>query len=134
MKLEKQFDCSLDEIEGFKENTSGLNSGLIERCMLARAKKIKELSVEEVRVLISQKIGLNYIVPFSLGILEKEPLIFGGLHKGDLLVAVLNVDESFWATNPKWNNQLMEIIIEIEEIYNTISEDILPLIGSMTLR
>ncbi len=134
MKLNESFNSSLDEIEGSNQKYCNLSSGLIEKCMVARTRKIKELSAEEVRILMSQNIGLEYIVPFSLDILEKEPLIFGGLYKGDLLVALLNVDKSFWIKNPKWNNRLMEITIEIEEIYNTISEDILPLIGAMTYR
>ena len=129
-----EFDYSLNEIEGFKENLSGLDSGLIEKYMVARSKKLKDLSVDEIRVLLSQLIGLAYIVPLALNIVEQDPLISSGLYSGDLAVSLFNIDEEFWSNNPEWNNRLIEVKFEIEEIYKTISEEILPLTVGMDFK
>ena len=129
-----EFDDSLNEIEGFQENLSGLDSGLIEKCMVARSKKLKDLSVDEIRVLLSQLIGLAYIVPLALNIVEQDPLISSGLYSGDLAVSLFNIDEEFWSNNPEWNNRLIEVKFEIEETYKTISEEILPLTVGMDFK
>ena len=134
VKMGNEFDYSLNEIEGFKENLSGLDSGLIEKYMVARSKKLKDLSVDEIRVLLSQLIGLAYIVPLALNIVEQDPLISSGLYSGDLAVSLFNIDEEFWSNNPEWNNRLIEVKFEIEEIYKTISEEILPLTVGMDFK
>ena len=58
------------------------------RCYDAVTKPISELSVADLRLLISQDIGLRFVVPITLEIVEKDPLLECEHFKGDLLTAI----------------------------------------------
>jgi predicted kinase len=66
-----------------------------------RRKPIRELSVEDLRLLIGQQIGLSFLVPVALDVLKSDPLAEGDMYEGDLLRALLRVDSSFWAQHPQ---------------------------------
>ncbi len=121
---------TLEQLEGELSNPCHLQSGLIERCVQARKKKIKDLSLEDIRTLLCQSVGLNYIVPLALSFLEDDPLCSGGLYKGDLLAALINIPDEFWRHNPDLNNRLVEIQILVKEIHQTLSEEIFPKLAS----
>ncbi|MCF6249904.1 MAG: hypothetical protein L3J75_01360 [Methylococcaceae bacterium] len=123
---------SLDQLDGKQLNTCDLQSGLIERCESARRKKLKDLSASEIRTLIGQAISLQYIVPLGLHYLETDLLYSGNLYTGDLLVSILDVPSEFWLNNPHLNNRLVEILISVEEIYQTLSGEVIPKIPSFT--
>ena len=120
---------SLNELEQRDEKQNNLKSGLTEKCNLARNKKLKNLSNEEVRILLGQHIGLHYTVPLALNLLERNPLC-----AGDLLVMLLRVQSEFWQANPKLNNRLVEIKITVEEIYSTIAEEIMPIMEGIEFK
>ena len=131
MVVDTYSECTLNELEGIPQNINEYESGLAQQCLAARAKKIKDLSISDFRVLLSQGMGLDYIVSFALNFVEENPLISSGLYKGDLLLAILKIPENFWNQNPDLNNRLMEIKVDIEEILSTLSEDILALMENM---
>lgn len=58
-------------------------------------KKIKLLKPEDIRLLIGQNIGLKYLVPIAIEILKENPIIETDFFEGDLLIKVLNIQESF---------------------------------------
>lgn len=119
-------DYSLNELQEQHPAEINFQSGLASRCSVACSKKLKDLSTDELRMLIGQSIGLQYIMPLALSSLEEDPLSDAGLYKGDLLAAVLTVPEDFWKRYPILNNRLAELRISIEIIYKTLSEDIMP--------
>lgn len=63
-----------------------------------RYKKIQDYSIEELRDVISEGVGLAYLVPVALLNLIAQPLVDGG----DLLVSVLEVEEEFWNEHPMY--------------------------------
>jgi hypothetical protein len=119
-------DYSLNELQEQHPTESKFQSGLANRCSVACSKKLKDISVDELRMLIGQSFGLKYTVPLALSSLEEDPLSYAGLYKGDLLAVVLTVPEDFWKKYPILNNRLAEIRISVEDIYKTLSEDIMP--------
>lgn len=125
---------SLNELEKNDERQNNLKSGLTEKCNLARSKKLKNLSNEEVRILLGQHIGLHYTVPLALNLLESNPLCAGDLYAGDILVMLLMVEREFWHSNPALNNRLVEIRITVEEIYSTIAEEIMPIMEGIEFK
>ena len=131
MKLHNDFNYFLNNRESYHDNTTSLNSALIIKEMVAREKTLNDLSTEEIRTLLSKEIALNYIVPLSLNILEKEPLISASLYKGDLIMSLLSINANFWKTNFELNHRFSEIKSEIQVLHKTISEKIMPLIKSM---
>ena len=57
---------------------------------------LRQLRLEDLRLLIGQNIGLQYLVPMAIDHVETHPLAHGDFYPGDLLKQVMEVDESFW--------------------------------------
>lgn len=132
MKNAKMMHLSIDKIEGKLETDRALKSGVVERSRLARSKKLCDLDPEDLRTLITQKFGLEYVLPITLDLLEREPLVSSGLFRGDLLLSVLNLGPDFFSEHSEWIEKLMEIKFELEEVQQTLTEDIQPLIKDIT--
>ena len=58
-----------------------------------------ELTNEQIRLLISQKIGIEYLIGIALEKLERNILTECDFYEGDLLVAVSNLPTEFWNEN-----------------------------------
>jgi hypothetical protein len=69
---------------------------LIRRCHELRTKPLRDFTVEDLRIMIGQQIGLRHLVPLALDRLRADPLVEGDHHPGDLLASVLGVDAGFW--------------------------------------
>lgn len=80
---------SLEQLEGVWSDSEGISS-LIKRCHSFRKKPLGVLNTEELRTLIGQRIGLSYLLPIALEVLDKNPLAEGDVYAGDLLVSVVN--------------------------------------------
>lgn len=93
-------DKSLEELENSYWKDSGFDSYIVRTVQAARKKPLSELSNEEIRVLVSQKVGLKYILPIAVAILKRNPMIEACLYEGDLLSCVLRLSPSDWSDNP----------------------------------
>ena len=49
--------------------------------------------VEDLRIMIGQEIGLDYLIPVAVAELEREPLAEGDYYPGDLLANVIRCGE-----------------------------------------
>ncbi len=88
---------------------------LVFRCHYLRKKPLKDFSSEDFRVMITQKIGLKYLIPLSFIKLEKEILSAGDRYEGDLLNAVLSTPSSYWDSYPDQKQELTQIIMRNAE-------------------
>lgn len=70
---------------------------------------LREFSVEDLRVMIGQNIGLQYLIPLAIEELRKDPRAEGDFYLGDLLKAVLTVDAKFWRDHLDWRKEVEEI-------------------------
>jgi len=104
------------------------DSHLARECHRLWNEPINKLSVENLRMLIGQNIGLEYLVPKALDILESNPFSQGHMYKGDLILSVARVESSFWSNNTDLNNRLVELRIDLNEILETLTEEIMPLL------
>ena len=109
---------TLDELEGIAwgEPSGEFVSHLIERCYALRQIPIADLTPADLRVLIGQSIGLKYLVPRALEILEREPLLDAEFYPGDLLGAVLKIEGEFWSEHPEWETLGRRIFIRAEAL------------------
>jgi len=98
-QLEKDFWSDID-----------FPSVLVEKCHSYRKIPVQELTTEQTRTLIGQNIGIKYLVPKAYEILSKNILAEGDLYEGDLLSAVLSIDEVFWDSNPKWKISFKNLV------------------------
>ncbi|MEU8140234.1 contact-dependent growth inhibition system immunity protein, partial [Streptodolium elevatio] len=74
---------------------------------------IGELGIEDLRLLIGQQIGLAHLVPVALVHLQQDPLVQGDFYEGDLLAAVLRVDQPFWDSRHDHTVQLLRILANL---------------------
>ena len=91
---------SLEQLENdFWKDDSDYPTGLVEKCYRYREIALKELTIEQMRLLIGQNIGLKYLIPKALKILGTNILAEGDCYEGDLLSMVLNAEDNFWNEN-----------------------------------
>ncbi len=95
-KAMKINELSLEQLENDFWGEPALDSYVVTVCHKARKKPLGELSHEEIRLLIGQKIGFKYLLPMALDILEKEPLIEVTFYEGDLMNELIRLDISDW--------------------------------------
>ena len=65
---------SLNEIYGLEPVEPELDSYVLRTAARAMRLPLKDLSAEEIRLLIGQKVGLRYLLPLAIEILQKNPL------------------------------------------------------------
>ena len=116
---------SLQELEGEDWGPPTYDSNLVTTCHQLRRKPLDEFTVEDLRIMIGQGIGLVYLVPIAIDILEENPLAGGNFYPGDLLGVVLNVDREFWGKNQDlwWRVDL--VIHDVMSIKETIEDVIM---------
>ncbi|MEU0087314.1 contact-dependent growth inhibition system immunity protein, partial [Streptomyces sp. NPDC006274] len=83
-------DRSLEELEHACWPAPEADSTrLIATAHALRRRPIGELTVEDMRLLIGQSIGLPYLLPLAVEVLRENPMAEGHMYEGDLLSAVL---------------------------------------------
>ena len=91
---------SIEQLEkDIWKNPSEFPTHLVEKCYRYRKISIAELTDEQIRLLISQQIGTEYLIGIALKKLEKNILTEGDFYEGDLLVAVSGLPTEFWNKN-----------------------------------
>jgi len=87
---------SLQELEGKDWGEPIYDSHLVTECYRLRRVPLRELTAGSLRILIGQQIGLQYLVPMALELVQADPFTEGDYYSGDLLAAVLRVEATFW--------------------------------------
>jgi hypothetical protein len=91
---------SIEQLEkDIWKNPSEFPTDLVEKCYEYRKISIAKLTNEQIRLLISQRIGIEYLIAISLEKLERNILTECDFYEGDLLVAVSNLPTEFWNKN-----------------------------------
>ena len=107
----KQFDRSksLQQLEGEDWGEPTYHSHLVKECHRLRRVPLCDFTVEDLRIMIGQDIGLEYLVPLALERLQAEPYAEGDFYPGDLLVGVLHSDAQFWRRRQELRQQLVAL-------------------------
>ena len=91
---------TLNQLEGWSPTSIPDNDSYIEKASFElRNKPLYEMTVEDLRILIGQGIGLKFLMPIALRVLSKDPLAEGMHYPGDLLASVLRAPSAFFAQN-----------------------------------
>lgn len=125
---------NLEQLEGDIWDEPKIGSHLATECHKLRKIPLKDLSADNLRMLMGQRMGLKFIVPLVLDILESNLLAEGSMYKGDLLVNLLRIEPAFWCSNPELNNRVVELKIDIESIIETLQSEVAPNLGKFEFR
>ena len=106
----EQTDKTLEELENDYWDKPEFESYVTTTCYSARKKPLSDLSNEEVRLLIGQKISLKYILPLAVDILKSDPLIEVTFYPGDLLKVMLELNIEDWKDNKEERDSLLKIL------------------------
>ncbi|SEE45048.1 contact-dependent growth inhibition system immunity protein [Polaribacter dokdonensis] len=91
---------SIEQLEkNIWNNPSEFPTDMVEKCYHFRKISIAELTNEQIRLLISQQIGVEYLIRIALEKLKRNILTECDFYEGDLLVAVSSLPTEFWNEN-----------------------------------
>lgn len=75
-----------------------------------RKKPIHEFDVEDLRLMISQKIGIAFLIPEALRKLDKNLFLEGHLSPGDLYDTVISAALKYWLSHQEHVEWLIVIV------------------------
>jgi hypothetical protein len=101
---------TIEQLENDQWEEVRFPSSLVEKCFQYRKVPISELSVEQLRLLIGQKIGLRYTVPKAIALLQANILAEGDYYPGDLLNSLLSLSEDDWNECPAEKTKFIELL------------------------
>ncbi|WP_430968303.1 contact-dependent growth inhibition system immunity protein [Spongiimicrobium sp. 2-473A-2-J] len=97
MKFENNWKHkTLEALERSYWEVPTFKSHLVQTCHALRKKQLKDFDVEDLRLMIGQNEGLDYLIPLAIAELGRDILSEGNLFEGDLLLNVLKSDEVYW--------------------------------------
>ncbi|MEV7738622.1 contact-dependent growth inhibition system immunity protein [Streptomyces sp. NPDC088921] len=114
-------------IEELERDRWPVPSGEMTRLMATvhalRRTPIGELSVEDLRLLVRQNVGLAHVLPLALELLRDNPMAEGDLYEGDLLAAVLTRSPEVWIGSPELGRELRLIVSELGDLTPFLQQD-----------
>ncbi|MFE0437959.1 contact-dependent growth inhibition system immunity protein [Streptomyces nigra] len=118
-------DLSLEELEGRRWSVpAGGETRLMATVRELRRKPIGGLTVEDMRLLIGQDVGLAYLLPLAMEVLRDNPLAEGDMYEGDLLAAVLTRSAEVWRDFPELRREVREIVSELADVPPALKREV----------
>lgn len=116
MSTDTDLSRSLEELDGDRwGEPDDLATGLIRDCHRLRTVPVGTLSVGDLRLLLGQRIGTDWLVPLALARLGDDPLA-GESYPGDLLNAVLGAGSNYWDGHPAETVSLWSVRQTLEQL------------------
>ncbi|MGW5210674.1 contact-dependent growth inhibition system immunity protein [Streptomyces sp. NPDC004051] len=110
-------DRSLEELERDRRPAPPAGaSRLVVTAHALRRRPIGELTVEDMRLLIGQNVGLAHLLPLALEVLRDDPMAEGDMYEGDLLSAVLTRKPAVWSDLPEARRELGVIVSGLTDL------------------
>jgi len=91
---QEQRSRTLEQLEGEVWGEPQFDSYVVTESHRLRRVPIRQLTVENLRLLVGQKLGLPWVLELALEILEVEPFAEGDLYEGDLLASVMELSRA----------------------------------------
>jgi len=113
---------TLDELDPPPWGEPEFDSHLVTTCHRLRRKPIGEFTVEDLRRMIGQGIGLRWLVPRALEALEQDPLSEGDLYPGDLLASVLRIPADFWSREPESRDRVEAVLEHLSDSREEVND------------
>lgn len=107
---------TLDELDPPAWDEPAFDSYVVTTCHRLRRKPVATFSVEDLRIMIGQRISLKILVPCALAVVEREPLAEGDHYPGDLLAGLLNLGAEYWKGLPETRNRIRALLDQIPSV------------------
>lgn len=96
---------------------------LVKSVFFLRKKPLVEFDSNDLRILISQNVGLKYLIPQAIDRLKENILEEALYYPGDLLLTLLNLDSAYWSEKEFEKKQFVTLIEKSK--YSIINSDII---------
>jgi len=117
-------DRTLEELEGCDSGEpETAATPMIARCMRLQKTPLRALSDADLRLLISQGIGLKYLVLRAIERLTVEPLLQTDYYPGDLLDTLLRIERDYWSQNPTELYWFRSVATQVARRYGKVVRD-----------
>ena len=103
-------DKTLLELEGEGAAVSPFDRHIVKAVRRLRGLPLRDYRIEDLRLMIGQGIGLPYLVPLALEVLESDPFAKGEYYRGDLLKMVTSLPLGFWSDHPSLRRRAAHIV------------------------
>lgn len=116
---------SIEDLEGIVWKRPSAASYVAEVSFLLRKKSIKDLTDEDIRVGLTQHVGVDYLVPLAVKRLKSNPMLEARHYEGDLLRSLLDLPSEFWNSRPELQQEVAHIASGISnwgELPNSLRE------------
>lgn len=117
---------TLEQLENSNWGEPDYDSNLVTTMYRLRRKPLNEFTVEDLRILIGQNVGLPYLIPLAIERLVEDPLVGGDFYRGDLMKNVLSIKAEFWKEHPDLYWEVDSIVVEVENLQETIEDELMP--------
>ena len=88
-------------------------TSLVRRCTELRRKPLAEFTVEDLRIMLGQEIGVPALLPLAVQVLLRDPMTEGDYYPGDLLSTVLRLPDSEWLNLRGERKRLASVLAEL---------------------
>ncbi|AWW42932.1 hypothetical protein DN051_38150 [Streptomyces cadmiisoli] len=110
-------DRSLEELERDRWPVPPVDATrLVATAHALRRRPIGDLTVEDMRLLIGQDIGLPHLLPLALKVLRGNPMAEGEMYEGDLLSALLTRHPTVWTESSSLGLELRMIVAGLTDL------------------
>lgn len=109
---------SLEELSGKWKSEipkEGYSSSIQLRTYKLYGQKLNEYGHDDIRFMIGQQVGLPYLVPIALHILQEDLLVDACYYEGDLLHALLVAPKAFWQNHLNLYSALCRMLLANKE-------------------
>jgi CDI immunity proteins len=113
---------SLQQLDGQDWGEPTYPTHLVRECHRLRRVPLRDFTAENLRIMIGQNIGLQYLVPLALELLCVDPFTEGDFYQGDLLQNVLRVEASFWQRRPDLRKETADVAAQAFSLLPTLDE------------
>ena len=96
-----------------------------------RRRPVGTLTVEDLRLLIGQDIGLPVLLPLAVEVLRDDPLAEGHMYEGDLLSAVLTRSSAVWGGYPDLADQLAALVHGLSDLAPDLRSKVEAFVGAV---
>jgi len=97
---------------------------MVARIHELRRVPVGQLSVDDVRLLIGQNVGVHTLLPIAVERLSRDPLLAATFYPGDLLRAVLRIPEAYWVQDAGLLERLRSIVESVDEVPSEIESEV----------
>lgn len=117
---------TLDILEKKVWGEPDFDSHLVTECHRLRKIPLDQFTPENLRIMIGQDIGLPYLLPIALEVLEENCWVAGDHYEGDLLFSVLRASSEFWYENPEYASRLEDIMSSLKQRCEFFNKELHP--------